>query len=869
MITSSEIRNTFLDFFASKDHSIVPSASLIIKDDPTLMFVNAGMNPFKDIFVGARKSEFQRVANTQKCLRVSGKHNDLEEVGVDTYHHTLFEMMGNWSFGDYFKEDAINWAWELLTDVYKLEKDRIYVTVFEGDKSDGLQRDVDSENIWLNHIDSTRIISGNKKDNFWEMGDVGPCGPCSEIHIDLRNEKERKKINGAELVNNDHPQVIELWNLVFMEFQRVSDGSLTELSEKHVDTGMGFERLVRAIELKSSNYDTDLFVPYLNKLSEISGKEYGLDENTDIAFRVISDHIRAVAIAISDGQMPSNVGAGYVIRRVLRRAVRYGYSELGFREPFMINLLPVMVLSLAEIFPELKNKISIVKQVIREEELTFLRTLESGLKRLDDSMSESKNNIVSGFRAFELFDTFGFPLDLTKLICGEHKYSIDENEFHVEMKKQKDRSRSAAAQKVGDWVEVGVGISDAFIGYDNVECESRLIRYRYLENSKGNTIQIVIEPTPFYPEGGGQVGDIGMMKFGDEEINVTGTSKETGVIIHHLAKEPKIWTKSVRAEIDLKHRISVSENHSATHLMHFALREVLGAHVEQRGSLVHSKGFRFDFSHFQKISNFEMDAIESHVRAFIDSKVRSKIHVDIPLIEAKRMGAMALFGEKYGDLVRVVQFGESIELCGGTHVQNTSDVSTFVLISESGIAAGVRRIEALAGTSALDYLLEKNRILRTVMEEVNQFNPVEKIKALRLEVSDLQKKLKSSNQKQVNVLKTELIDTAKPYGAFHVIAKTIDLDSTYVKDLVFQIKDSNPSMIILLLVESKDKVQMHLGIGGDCSSIANAGEWVKELSLLIKGGGGGQPFYASSGGKFPAGIPDLIKEFYKKIEKCV
>ena len=868
-MTSSEIRSTFLDFFSSKEHKIIPSSSLVLKDDPSLMFVNAGMNPFKDIFIGSKKSENGRVANTQKCLRVSGKHNDLEEVGHDTYHHTLFEMLGNWSFGDYFKEEAIDWAWELLTEVYGLDENRIYITVFEGDLNDGLKRDIDSEKAWLKHVQSSRILSGSKKDNFWEMGEVGPCGPCSEIHFDLRNEAERKKIDGALLVNEDHPQVIELWNLVFIEFQRVSDGNLSPLPDKHVDTGMGLERLVRAIGMKESNYDTDIFTPYINKLSDLSNKEYGTDETVDISFRVISDHIRAVSMAIADGQLPSNIGAGYVIRRILRRAVRYGYSNLGFRKPFLIDLLPVLSSSLSKTFPELEIQISMVTAVIREEELSFLRTLESGLKRLDDAISESKNAIISGIRAFELYDTYGFPLDLTKLICSEKRYNVDEDQFHLEMKNQKDRSRSASSKKVGDWIEMSSGRGDEFIGFEANSSKSKLIRYRHIESSKGKSIQVLIAPTPFYPEGGGQVGDIGTIKFEGQEINVKETTKETGMIIHHLYDEPKVWSKNVFAQVNMKNRERVSENHSATHLVHYALRKILGSHVEQRGSLVHAEGFRFDFSHFQKVSNAQINSIESLVRSLITDKIKTQIHNEIPINSAKKMGAIALFGEKYGDFVRVVQFGESVELCGGTHVEDTSNILTFIIKSESGVAAGIRRIEALSGAAAIDYLLDKSKRYDLALKESNQVDPEEKIKSLKVQVLGIEKKLISFNQMRVSNLKSELIKSSKDYGTLKVVAEIIDLESSYVKDLVFQIKDNYPTAVVLLLSVIGDRVQMHLGVGSDSTPHVNAGNWVKELSLFIKGGGGGQPSYASSGGKFPDGVNDLIDEFYKKIERCV
>tara|TARA_Y100000385_G_scaffold52975_1_gene50248 strand:+ start:12272 stop:14881 length:2610 start_codon:yes stop_codon:yes gene_type:complete len=867
-MTSSEIRNTFLDFFSSKGHHIVPSAPLVLKDDPSLLFVNAGMNPFKDIFLGLRKSENSKVANSQKCLRVSGKHNDLEEVGLDTYHHTLFEMLGNWSFGDYFKKDAISWAWELLTEIYGLDKDRIYVTVFEGDSKDGLAHDHDSESFWLQFVNSNRIINGNKKDNFWEMGDVGPCGPCSEIHYDLRNDLERKKVDGSDLVNKDHPQVIELWNLVFIEFQRLSNGVLKSLSDKHVDTGMGLERLVRAVNLKESNYDTDLFTPYINKLSNVSGKKYGLVEDIDIAFRVIADHIRAVSIAIGDGQIPSNIGAGYVIRRILRRAVRYGYSNLDFRDPFLFDLIPIVSSSLSQTFPELKKQTSLISEVVRKEEVSFLKTLETGLRRLDDAMLESKNNTVSGTRAFELYDTYGFPLDLTKLICLEKRFNIDEDQFHLEMKNQKNRSRSASIKEIGDWVEVAKGESDRFVGYKTFEVKSKLIRYRRVKETKNSRIEVVIDPTPFYPESGGQVGDVGKIQFGDELINVVKTFKENGLIIQNLAAEPKVWAKDVIAKIDVENRNRTSQNHSSTHLIHLALRKILGSHVEQRGSLVRSGGFRFDFSHFEKISNSDLEKIENLVRSNIYKGIKTKIHKEVPIKSAKKMGAIALFGEKYDDVVRVVQFDDSIELCGGTHVQNTSEISTFLIKSESGIAAGIRRIEALSGESALEYLLEKSNKLDIILKEVNQGDPIVKIKSLKDEVSRLEKKLKVLNRKEVSNLKQEFLSLAKQYGNIRVIAKTVDLESAYIKDLIFQIKENNSSIVILLISVKNNKVQMHLGVSEDSISIIDAGKWVRELSHFIKGGGGGQPSYASSGGKDPEGVNNLLDKFYKKIEKC-
>jgi alanyl-tRNA synthetase len=868
-MTSSEIRTTFLDFFASKGHAIVPSAPLVIKDDPTLMFTNAGMNPFKDVFIGARPAQHARIADTQKCLRVSGKHNDLEEVGIDTYHHTLFEMLGNWSFGDYFKQEAIDWAWELLTDVYGLNPEQLYVTVFGGDAGDGLASDEEARSMWLKHVPADRILNGSKKDNFWEMGETGPCGPCSEIHIDLRPAQERAAQPGADLVNADHPQVIEIWNLVFMQFQRKADGSLVPLPAQHVDTGMGFERLVRAIEGKSSNYDTDVFKPYLDKLTALSGHVYGQTERIDIAFRVIADHIRAVAFAIADGQLPASGGAGYVIRRILRRAVRYGYSDLGFREPFMTHLVPVMQEAMGDAFPELHQQGTLVAQVIAEEESAFLRTLESGLKRLDVAMAEAKGGVVSGARAFELYDTFGFPLDLTALICRENNLSVDEAGFAVEMAQQKARSRAASVQKVGDWVELAQGQSDRFIGYMVSGATCVVLRYREVETPKGRLVQVVLEGTPFYPEGGGQVGDQGFLSFGDERIAVVNTTKETGVILHHLAAAPSTWTETVHAEIDIQRRRASAENHSATHLMHHALREVLGTHVEQRGSLVQPGGLRFDFSHFQKISPEEWTAIEAKVRSMIADALPLQVHENMSVDAAKAMGAMALFGEKYGESVRVIQFGPSIELCGGTHVSNTQQLGTFILLSESSVAAGVRRLEALAGEAAMQYLLQQRQAYGEVLAEAKHPDAAAVIRDLRAEVSELQKKVDELNRAQAGNLKGELLEAAQAVGPYQVIAAQVNLDAASAKDLVFQLKDGNPHAVIALAMEADGKAQLHLGVGQEALAHVNAGQWVRELGSFIQGGGGGQAFYASAGGKNPAGIPDLLKAFHEKIAACV
>ena len=861
----TELRQAYLDFFASKGHVIVPSAPLVIKDDPTLMFTNAGMNPFKDVFIGAKPVVHARIADSQKCLRVSGKHNDLEEVGIDTYHHTLFEMLGNWSFGDYFKQEAIDWAWEFLTEVCKLEKDRLYVTVFGGDQGDGLAADDEAKGMWLKHIAPDRILYGSKKDNFWEMGDTGPCGPCSEIHVDLRGVGERSAVDGAALVNNDDPQVIEIWNLVFMQFERKANASLVELPAQHVDTGMGFERLARAVVGASSNYDTEVFKPYLRRLEALSGLSYGSNERTDIAMRVASDHIRAVAFAIADGQMPASNGAGYVIRRILRRAIRYGYSTLGFREPFMAELVDVMVLTMGSAYPELPARADFIRQVIREEELAFLRTLESGLKRLDIALADS--DVLSGERAFELYDTFGFPLDLTSLICREQGKSVDEKGFALAMEAQKTRSRQASAQKVGDWTVCSEGPADRFVGYDQLEATGQLLRYRSVETAKGPVVQACFEPTPFYPEGGGQVGDQGWVEFGGERIEVLSTTKETGMILHTLATSPAEWTSEVHLVVDADRRSSSAQNHSATHLLHHALRTVLGTHVEQRGSLVSPETLRFDFSHFQKVSPEEMEAIEGHVAAVIRANQPLVERRSVPIEEAKALGAMALFGEKYGDAVRVIQFGESIELCGGTHVAATGMLSPFVLVSESSVAAGIRRIEALSGASAEAYLKGIRRQWLDVVDEAKNANPVGVIQDLRAQVAEVKKKLEGLQRAQAADAQGDLIHQAESHAGLRWIAAQLPLGAAAAKDLVFALTQEHPDLVVLIAIDEDGKAQAHLGAGTQALSHVHAGNWVRELGSHIQGGGGGQAFYASAGGKNPSGIPNLILAFTEKWKK--
>ncbi|MFM6999102.1 MAG: alanine--tRNA ligase [Bacteroidota bacterium] len=858
----NELRQAYLDFFASKGHVIVPSAPLVIKDDPTLMFTNAGMNPFKDVFIGAKPVVHARIADSQKCLRVSGKHNDLEEVGIDTYHHTLFEMLGNWSFGDYFKQEAIDWAWEFLTQVCKLEKDRLYVTVFGGDQGDGLASDEEAKGMWLKHISPDRILYGSKKDNFWEMGDSGPCGPCSEIHVDLRGAAERLAVDGATLVNNDDPQVIEIWNLVFMQFERKANGSLVELPAQHVDTGMGFERLARAVVGASSNYDTEVFKPYLRRLEALSGLKYGAEERTDIAMRVASDHIRAVAFAIADGQLPASNGAGYVIRRILRRAIRYGYSTLGFREPFMAELVPVMVDTMGAAFSELPARAAFIQQVIREEELAFLRTLESGLKRLDASLADS--TVLSGERAFELYDTFGFPLDLTSLICREQGKSVDEQGFAAAMEAQKSRSRQASAQKVGDWTILSDAPSDAFVGYDVVTTSAQLLRYRSVETAKGLVVQACFSPTPFYPEGGGQVGDQGWVEVSGQRIAVRNTTKETGMILHHLEAEPAQWTAEVTLSVDSERRSASAQNHSATHLLHHALRSVLGTHVEQRGSLVSPETLRFDFSHFQKVTADELDRIEAQVSVAIRANHPLVERRSVPIAEAKALGAMALFGEKYGESVRVIQFGPSVELCGGTHVAATGMLAPFVLVSESSVASGVRRIEALSGASAEAYLKGIRRQWNEVVEEAKNANPAAVLNDVRGQVADLKKKLEAAQRAQAAGAEGDLLRDAAQHAGLRWVAAQLPLGAAAAKDLVFSLTKANPDLVILVAIEEDGKAQAHLAVGAQAVAKVHSGNWVRELGAHIQGGGGGQDFYASAGGKNPAGIPNLLTAFHEK-----
>jgi len=868
-MTSSEIRKKFLNYFQEKQHKIVPSAPMVIKDDPTLMFTNAGMNQFKDYFLGNKVAEATRVADTQKCLRVSGKHNDLEEVGHDTYHHTMFEMLGNWSFGDYFKKEAIEWSWELLTKVYKLPKERLYVTVFEGDKEDNIPFDEEAYNFWKSHVDESRILKGNKKDNFWEMGDTGPCGPASEIHVDLRDEADIAKIPGKDLVNNDHPLVVEIWNLVFIQFNRKADGSLHALPAKHIDTGMGFERICMAVQNKKSNYDTDVFTPLLNEVAKISGKKYGELSKIDIAFRVIVDHIRAISLSISDGQLPSNNKAGYVIRRILRRAVRYGYTFLDLKEPFLYKLVPILAKQFEEVFPELKAQQELVEKVIKEEETAFLRTLENGLKRLDSinaDLSETKNTSIPGAVAFELYDTYGFPLDLTALIAKENGLIVDEKGFEQEMAKQKDRSKSAAKMETGDWQIVSEGSDVEFVGYDEIKAEAKILRYRSVKNKNKEQIQLVLNKTPFYAESGGQIGDTGILKIGDETIKVLDTKKENDLIVHFVDRIPADLDAPVYAEIDNERRRKIVYNHSATHLLHAALREVLGDHVQQKGSLVSDKILRFDFSHFSKMTDEEILKVERRVNEKIRENIPQQEERNIPIEEAKAKGAMALFGEKYGDNVRMITFdlNYSVELCGGVHVPATGNIGQFKIITETSVAAGIRRIEALTAEKAEEYVLDQEAVLKQVNALLKSpKNLAQAVEQLMKEKNELQKSLEKEQSKQAGQLKDELIKNAEKQNEITVIISEITLpNADALKKLSFELKNEVDSLFAVLACNVDGKPQISVVVSENLveTKDLNAGKIIRDLAKNIQGGGGGQAFFATAGGKKLEGLPDVVSQ---------
>ncbi|MGO4289407.1 alanine--tRNA ligase [Chitinophaga sp. RAB17] len=871
-MTASEIRQQFLDFFASKGHQIVPSAPIVIKNDPTLMFTNAGMNQFKDYFLGNRVPPNKRVVDTQKCLRVSGKHNDLEEVGIDTYHHTMFEMLGNWSFGDYFKKEAIAWSWELLTEVYKIPKDKLYVTVFQGDASENLPKDEEAYNFWKQHIAEDRILLGNKKDNFWEMGDTGPCGPCSEIHVDCRTEAEKKLVDGKTLVNADHPQVIEIWNNVFMQFNRLKDKSLEPLPAQHVDTGMGLERLVRVLQNKTSNYDTDLFMGTIHTTEELSGKKYaGTDDKKDVAFRVIADHIRAISFTIADGQLPSNTGAGYVIRRILRRAVRYYYSFLDVKKPLLHDLVPVLAAQFSHVFPELQQQVDFVKKVVFEEENNFLRTLESGIRRIEDFIQHATVKAVDGKTAFELYDTYGFPYDLTSLIAAENGFSVDEKGFEAAMKEQKDRSRAATELDMGDWVILDETPNSVFVGYEQLESTTKLLKYRTVKAKGKEQFQLVLGQTPFYAESGGQVGDTGTLHFGEEVIHITDTKKENNLTIHFADKLPAQPTVPVKAAVAKDKRHNTERHHSATHLLHAALRQVLGTHVAQKGSLVNAEALRFDFSHFAKVTDEEMAQIE----AIVNEKIRENIPVvirELPKEEALKLGAMALFGEKYGDVVRVVVIDPaySVELCGGTHISSTGELGQFKFVSEGAVAAGVRRVEAVTGSKAEAFVNEQLLQLKEIKAALK--NPKEVVKTVETLLQDkasLEKQLEALELEKVRALAATLRQQAESINGINFLGQIVNVSSAEgLKQLSFQLKNDIPDHVLLFVANIGGKASVALTIDESIAAAKGfeAPKFIKEhIAPLIKGGGGGQKTFATAGGQDTDKLDQVIAAVKKAI----
>lgn len=875
-ISSNEIRQAFLDFFKSKSHQIIPSAPIVIKNDPTLMFTNAGMNQFKDIFLGNTAPKYKRVANTQKCLRVSGKHNDLEEVGIDTYHHTMFEMLGNWSFGDYFKKEAIAWSWELLTNIYKIPEDRLYITIFEGSKKENLAMDEESYGYWKQLLAEERILKGNKKDNFWEMGEIGPCGPCTEIHMDLRPEKDRKQLEGKQLVNTGHPQVIEIWNNVFIEFNRLADGSLQRLPSKHVDTGMGFERLCMALQNKSSSYDTDIFQPIIKFVAKKSGLQYGHDTKTDIAMRVVADHIRAIAFVIADGQLPSNTGAGYVIRRILRRAVRYGYTFLEFKEAFLYKLVNVLSKQFEEIFPEIKVQQGFIEKVIQEEENSFLKTLGVGMQKFSHYISTHKdkssqklpdNFLVDGKFAFELYDTYGFPVDLTRLLAREENVEVDMKSFDKSMEEQKERSRAASALDAGDWNILGKEEATEFVGYDKIETEVEITKYRKVKTKNKEQFQLVFNRTPFYAESGGQVGDTGFIESKDgDKIYITDTQKENDLIIHYTEKLPKEITQTFIAKVDKYKRTLTANNHSATHLLHAALKQVLGTHVNQKGSLVNSDYLRFDFSHFAKVTEKELEQIESIVNKKIRENISLNEQRNIPIKEALEQGATALFGEKYGEFVRVITFDKSfsVELCGGIHVPATGQIGLFKIIYESAVAAGVRRIEAITADKAEEYINEKLETLKTVEAVLKSPKDVIKgLQALLDQNTELQNKLNSLINEKVKVYKTELLGKIQLINGINYIGEKIDLPTAEaVKNLSFELKQQVNNLFLILGSKLDDKVHLSVIISDNLvkERKLNANDIIREIAKEIEGGGGGQAFYATAGGKNIAGLEKALQK---------
>ncbi|MBR2981071.1 MAG: alanine--tRNA ligase [Odoribacter sp.] len=870
MMESSEIRQKFLDYFASKGHMIVPSAPMVVKDDPTLMFTNAGMNQFKDVILGNAQPKSRRMADSQKCLRVSGKHNDLEEVGHDTYHHTMFEMLGNWSFGDYFKEGAIDYAWEFLTQVMNLDKNRLYATVFEGSADDKLDADLEAKEMWLKYLPADRIIFGNKKDNFWEMGDMGPCGPCSEIHIDLRPDAERAAVPGAELVNKDNPLVIEIWNLVFMQFNRKADGSLEPLPEKHVDTGMGFERLCMAVQGKTSNYDTDVFTPMIAEISELTGLSYGKDQGIDVAMRVIADHIRTISFSITDGQLPSNVKAGYVIRRILRRAVRYAYTYLNQKDAFLYKLVPALIRIMGRHYPELVSQKTLVEKVIMEEENAFLRTLDKGIHLLDKIIENTKganNQVVSGKVAFELYDTYGFPLDLTELILREQNLQVDRDEFAKEMEAQKERSRSAASVDTEDWVELKGDDVQEFVGYDYLETEVNIVRYRKVTTKGKSMYHLVFNVTPFYGEGGGQVGDRGVIVGEDGEVTpIVEAKKENGLTIHLCEKLPSNLEQKFVAKVDAEKRQLTADNHSATHLLDYALRQVLGTHVEQKGSYVNEERLRFDFSHFQKVTDEELAQVASIVNKLIRQNIALEEHRAIPMAKAKEMGAIALFGEKYGDLVRLIKFGDAVELCGGTHVQATGEIGFFKILSESSVSAGVRRIEAITAARAEEFINNTYSMIRQVEASLQTNKGIlEGIRKLVEENEGLKKEAEKFVKANAEILKGKLLNNKRMVGEVTIIESIVNVDSAMMKDIAFQLKGECKSLICVVGGVAKEKPYLMVMLSNDMVEAGlHAGQLVKNAAKLVKGGGGGQPFFAMAGGSDVSGLESAVEQI--KIE---
>jgi len=863
MLNSKDIRQQFLDFFASKEHKIVSSAPIVLKDDPTLMFTNAGMNQFKEYFLGYKIPVNKRLTDTQKCLRVSGKHNDLEEVGIDTYHHTMFEMLGNWSFGNYFKKEAIEWAWELLTEVYKINKDNLYITIFEGAEKEGLSKDTEAYNYWKELISEDRILLGNKKDNFWEMGATGPCGPSSEIHVDLRSKEEKEKISGKDLVNQDHPEVIEIWNLVFIEFNRKANGILEQLPEKHIDTGMGFERLAMVLQGKKSNYDTDIFMPLIKEIENISKHAYNKDIKIDVAMRVIADHVRAVAFAIADGQLPSNNGAGYVIRRILRRAIRYGFTFLQQQEAFIFKLIPTLVQIMGDAFPEIVKQQSLITNVIREEENSFLRTLEQGLVLLNRMLETAKDKEISGAKIFELYDTFGFPKDLTALILREKGFTFNEKDFAEEMQKQKIRSKAAATVSTDDWITLREDDEEEFVGYDTLQTPVKITKYRKITSKKdGDMYQLVFNLTPFYPESGGQVGDRGYLKAPNGDITyILDTKKENNLIVHITKNLPKNIKETFKAVVDQDARAKTTANHSATHLLHQALRSILGIHVEQKGSLVSPTHLRFDFSHFSKMTDDQIKEVEDFVNSRINEKLPLLEKRNIPITQALEEGAMALFGEKYGDAVRMIKFGNHAELCGGTHVKNTHDIWQFKILSEGAIAAGIRRIEAITGEAVKNYYKKQDMQLMQIKRVLKNPTDIQKtIENLQSENQKIRKDIEKLQKEKAQFIQVQLINEFENIGDIKFLGKKIDMDNHSVKDLLFAFGKKLDNIVAVVGTENEGKAVISIYISKSVAAKhdLHAGNIIREIAKEIQGGGGGQPFFATAGGKNPSGLNNAI-----------